>query len=92
MEPGADLPLAEDPASRGPGVAPRAEEHLPGDLRPELPAGTGDFHVPADPAPPPASASRPRLPRGAGPRDMTMIDERPPQADDRVQAGHWESH
>jgi IS30 family transposase len=21
---------------------------------------------------------------------MTMIDERPPQADDRAQAGHWE--
>jgi IS30 family transposase len=29
--------------------------------------------------------------RGGGPRDMTMIDERPPQADDRAQAGHWES-
>ena len=28
--------------------------------------------------------------RGGGPRDMTMSDERPSQADDRVEAGHWE--
>ena len=28
--------------------------------------------------------------RGGGPNDMTMIDERSPQADDRAQAGHWE--
>jgi IS30 family transposase len=28
--------------------------------------------------------------RGGGPRDVTTIDERPSQADDRVEAGHWE--
>ncbi|MSW82633.1 MAG: helix-turn-helix domain-containing protein, partial [Actinobacteria bacterium] len=35
-----------------------------------------------------------RLPgsrRGGGPRDMTMLDERPSQAADRVEAGHGES-
>jgi len=28
--------------------------------------------------------------RGSGPREMTMIDQRPAEADDRIQAGHWE--
>ena len=86
VEPGADLPLASDPASRSPGMAPRAREHLPGDLRPGFPAGTGDFRVPADPAPPPASASRPGFPawRGAARHDD---DRRAPAAGRRSSRG-----